>query len=385
MQAATALSTRPPGTHEITKQDLRMLAGFYEPSGEAVSFLFSRMTTPDKTHHEEAINVKNMIHQAKMSATNEVQQDLLLSDLDAIRSVADEIRVGPSHFHAVFACARQHVWKDFVLPISTQLNFLHIGPRFYLAPLVRQLQQIAPYCVVLMETGKAHAFLCRGTEIHALSGRLPSKDLRLHADDSRVGWSSHIEGSLEEHERGYFTVLSHQIRELLTEHQLDRLIIGCRDDLWGEVGAQVVGELHKNVIGRFHLPSFEMSSTEVANCATPIFIEHQRKHVRAILQEINENPSRRTSGVRNSMNELLNGRVRTLILNDTDAEETFECTVCRRGTYSSTGKCLSCGGDLDRLPADEGLIRAALLTDTEIFVCDGKDDSAFGAAALLRY
>jgi peptide subunit release factor 1 (eRF1) len=310
---------------------------------------------------------------------------LLLSDLDAIRGVADEIRAGPSHFRAVFACARQRVWKDFVLPISTVHNLLHVGRRFYLAPLVRQLQRIAAYCVVLMETGRARAFLCRGAQIHALSGRLHSRDLSLHADDSRVGWSSHIEGGLEEHERGYFTALSHQIREMLMEHQLDRLIIGCRDDLWGEIGEQVVGELHRNVIGRFHLPSFEMSSTEVANCAAPILMDHQKKHVRAILQEINENPSRGTSGVQDSMNELLNGRVRTLILNDTTGEDTFECTVCRVGTCSSTGKCLLCGGDLDRLPAEEGLIRAALLTGAEILVSDGKDHPAFGAAVLLRY
>jgi hypothetical protein len=68
MTGTTVISMRPHPVQQITKEDLLTLAGFHDPSGEAVSFLLSRITTPDKTHREEAINVKNMIHNARVNA-----------------------------------------------------------------------------------------------------------------------------------------------------------------------------------------------------------------------------------------------------------------------------------------------------------------------------
>lgn len=363
-----------------------MLANFHDARGNAVSFFLGRITTPDKTHREEAIHIKNMVRDAAPDASSRPGQDLLLKDLAAIRGIAEEIRLGPSHFHAVFACAGRQIWKYFTLPISTTLDFLRIGHCFYLAPMARQLQEIVPYCVVLLESGKARAFLCRGTQIRELSGRIPGKDLGLHAQDSRVGWSSHIEANLKEHERTYFTGVSHHIREVLREHQVDHVIISCRDDLWGEIGPQLLGELQGNIIGRFHPMSFEMTPNEVLGSATPVFLDHQRTHVQTVLRQITEKPAQGVFGAQESLNELLNGRVRTLIVNGATGENVFECASCSRITSADTGKCRSCGGEMYTLPAEEGLVRAALRTDAEILFGDGEEHPVFiGVAALLRF
>jgi hypothetical protein len=104
------------------------------------------------------------------------------------------------------------------------------------------------------------------------------------------------------------------------------------------------------------------------------------------LQEINENPSRGVFGVKESMSELLNGSVRTLILNGVTGEEVVECTACGWMACSRTSSCPLCGRELGTLPAEEGLIRAALRTDAEILFGDGENQPAFiGTAALLRY
>ena len=86
------------------------------------------------------------------------------------------------------------------------------------------------------------------------------------------------------------------------------------------------------------------------------------------------------------MSELLNGSVRALVLGGMTREESFECTACKWMTCTRTNACPLCGGDLDTLPAEEGLIRAALRTDAEILFGDGEGQRAFiGTAALLRY
>lgn len=55
-------------------------------------------------------------------------------------------------------------------------------------------------------------------------------------------------------------------------------------------------------------------------------------------------------------------------------------------TCFHTDACPFCGGSLDGLPAEEGLIRAALRTGEEIFFEDGEGQPEFiGTAALLRH
>jgi hypothetical protein len=386
MRARAAAAIHRSTLTEIGKKDLVTLAKFYEPNASAVTFYFGRTNAPDKAHHQEAINLKNLIHSAKTKVDAGPERDLILSDLEALHALAGEALFGPSHFRAVFASAGEQIWQDIELPVAMPASVLHIGHRFLLAPLVRALQVVAPYCVVLLETGKARAFVCRGAEIQELVGSLSNEDLKLHAEDSRVGWSSHIEKNQDAHEQSYFKKLCYEIRDTLDKHGIDKLIVGCREDLWGEIEPEFDHQLKRNVIGRFHLRSFGMSAPEVLDFASPILSDSRKQRVGAVLKEINDLPSRGVFGVQDSCNALLAGRARTLILDGSTGESLFECVACKKMNCLATDKCIVCGGRLCSLPAEEGLIRAALLTDAEVLAGDGEGHPAcIGAAALLRY
>lgn len=386
MQAHANAATRKSALHEISKEDLARLAKFYEPDANAVTFYFGRANASDKTHRQEAIHLKNLIHSAKNSVAAGLGHELVLSDLEALHALADEARFGPSHFRAVFASAGKQIWKEIELPVAMPVSVLHIGHRFQLAPLVRALQFVAPYCVVLLEKGKARSFVCRGSEIQERFGSLSNKDLRLHAEDSRVGWSSHIESNQGAHGQSYFKKLCNEIRDLLDNERIDKLIVGCREDLWGEIEVEFDQQLKNIVIGRFHLRSFEMSAHEVLDFASPIFNDSRKQRARKIVKEINDLPSHAVFGVQDACNALLAGQARTLILDGLTGESLFECIACKRMSCSLTDKCAFCEGRLDSLPAEEGLIRAALVTGAEILAGNGEDQPAFiGTAALLRY
>jgi hypothetical protein len=64
--------------------------------------------------------------------------------------------------------------------------------------------------------------------------------------------------------------------------QATGLVIGCHEDLWGEVEPQFV-HLEKVLIGRFHLPHFDTEPTQVLRMAMPIFTEAQKTRVAAVL------------------------------------------------------------------------------------------------------
>lgn len=381
-------ATTTPGRHSgtVTAADLTNLASFCDEQAHAISFYFSLVTTPDSSHREEFIAVKRLIQQAHDNIVPSHVPTPLAKDLEQILSTADEISLDPARLKVIFACCERQMWQEFEIPTHRSISLLDVGRRFRLAPLMAALQACAPFCVVILESGKARGFVVRGTEIWEIEGRLPVEDLSLHAEDSRVGWSRHIEKNLEEHEQAYFKRLSHKVREFMSEQQASYLVIGCREDLWGEVEPQFANSQNE-FIGHFHLTNFAVGPAEVLSMARPLFEEAKRQRCVNLLNEINESPSRAALGLVDVLRSLRDGRVQKLVLGGLSNQTISECQDCRRMWSEAGHNCVFCGsGRVRYIAAEEGLIRQALTTDSEILLVEEDVIPGFsGAAALLRY
>ncbi len=211
------------------------------------------------------------------------------------------------------------------------------------------------------------------------------EDLSLHAEDSRVGWSNRIDRDVEEHEKAYFARLSRQVHTFMAEQKIPRLVLGCRDDLWGQVEHEFV-DLKDMISGRFHLPNAAVCPAEVLPMAEPVFEASQRQRCVELLREINENPSRGALGVSDVLQSLAAGRVDKIVLGELPHQTISECTACGRMSAEAGKNCVFCDGATRYMAADEGLVRQALLTDAEMFFIEPETAPGFsGAAALLRY
>jgi Bacterial archaeo-eukaryotic release factor family 10 len=386
MEAATGLITNRKVEQVIRREDLLALATLCDPHATAVSFGFGHITVPDDSHREEVIAIKGLIQHAIAQFAPEPAPLALSKDLDQILTVAEEIRRNPARLRLVFACSDQGFWREFDLPSTGPLSFLHLGRRFYLAQLMLALQSLAPYCVAIIESGKARVFVVRGTEIQEVTEGLAIEELRLPADDPRVGWSKHVLKGRTEHEREYFKNLSHQLLQLVSKEHAVGLVIGCHEDLWGEVEPQFA-HLENAMMGRFHLAHFDAEPSQLLRMAMPVFEDGQRTRVSAVLREINETPSRRALGVKDVLEALSGGRVQKLILGGLPGQMISECKSCGSMMAAAGHNCASCGNaEVFYMPAEEGLIRQALLTDAEVLFAETDAVPGFnGAAAWLRY
>ena len=234
----------------------------------------------------------------------------LSKDLEQILAVVEEIRFRPDRLRLVFACNDHSVWHEFDLPSTEPLSILRTGRRFHLEPLMLALQSIVPYCVAVIESGKVRVFIVRGSEIEEITEELEVKERAPETKDPRVGWSRHANNRRAEHERGYFKDLSHQLLRLVLKREATGMVIGCREDLWGEVEPQFT-DLERVLMGRFHLPHFEAAPAKLLRMARPIFAETRRTRLSAALREINETPSRGTWGVSDVLRALLAGSVQS--------------------------------------------------------------------------
>ena len=368
----------------VTREDLLALAKFFNEREHAVSFYFSLSPSTDNSHREEVLKIKSLV---KNMVKNAGAEEGLAKDLDAIVAAAEQIRHEPSRLRAVFACHDQSIRQVFDLPACAPISFLDVGRHFHLMPLLQALQASAPYCVTMVEHGKARAFVVEGTDIREIPGLFRAEDINEERGDSRVGWSRHIEGNAQEHAKAYLKRIGTEIHRFMEKHQYSRLVIGCREDLWSELEPQLPDTERAAVIGRFHTTNFDVSPVDVLQAAKPIFQESLRLAYEDLLRKINEDSSRSAVGLNQVLESLEEGRVQKLLLGAPSDEKISECLQCGHLHAGVQGNCVFCGNsNTHAVPGQEALIRKALSTEAEILLRG--PGGAYGSdqvAAWLRY
>jgi hypothetical protein len=367
---------------------LTTLANVRDEEAHAVSFYFDWSSFSDTSHREEALNVRHLVKQARGDFQPEMDDHGLSMDLERILKMEDEIRETPAQLRAVFACGNKHIWQEFDLPVRESVSRLAIAKHFQLVPLSRALESCTPHCVAIVEHDKARAFIIRGIEVHEMAERLPSVDLSMDTDDSRVGWSHHIEGNVNERAKAYMKKLAIDLHQRAKDAHCRYLVVGCREDLWSELEPQFAkAGLAAMIAGHFHLPSFDLAPPGVLKAAKSVLAEKRRQLYANFWESIQKKPAQSAVGVESVLKSLESGRVHTLFLGNLCGANVSECADCNKWSLRASDTCVACGSsNVSAIPAEELLFRKALFTDAEILAPDTVTAHLFGdVGAILRY
>lgn len=372
----------------IQGKDLLALARFHNLQERAITFYLSSAKFPDKSHRAEMIAIKQLRRSIVSSHLDRHKRhDELLSDLDAVVARAERMQETSPGFKAIFACGPQRLWREFDLPVKTDIRFLKADTRFYLAPLVRAMDLSRPYCVVLVEHGKARSFVARGVSIQEIDGALPQQGLPHHVDDSRVGWSHHIEGDQRQHVRIYVQMLSQEIQRFTVAERCSELIVECREDLWGEIGPYFLNNPLTVLHTKLPPQGFNALPKDALDTALPVIQLQRQKFHANLLAAVEENAKHGVSGASLVHEKLEQGRIETLLLGPPSDAVILECIYCGASAPEDSPACPSCSStELKAMNAQEILVRKALLRDIEIVPLDTLEISCPGnVVALLRY
>ena len=370
-------------------EDIAALANVRDEKAHAVSFYFDLSSFSDMSHREEALTVKHLVNQAKSDFHLELEADKGLSkDLERVLKMEDEIRETPAQLRAVFACGNEHIWREFDLPLRESVGRLSVSRYFHLVPLLRALESCTPHCVAIVEHDKARAFIVRGFEVQEMKDKLPSVDLSVQSDDSRVGWSHHLEGNVNERAKAYMKELAIDIFRLVHEVRCRYLVVGCREDVWAELEPELAKtELAAMIAGHFHLSSFDLTPYGVLEAAKPVLAEKRRQFYASVWESIERKPSQSAVGVDQVLRSLESGRVHTLVLGNLSRADVNECADCNKWWEKTSDTCVACGSsNMVTIPAEELLLRKALSTGAEILTPEAEIAHLFGdVGAILRY
>lgn len=174
---------------------------------------------------------------------------------DVMRAFHESVVSHPDHFHYLLNVGTQIISR--CLPVNAPSNIVETGYRVNLFPLLCAMELCATFAVMLLEADRARLFLGHGDAVEEMLDILPVADRKTHSDDSRVGWSHHVEGNAAHRSDAYWSLLAKKAKIWLDDFCPHYLVIGCREDLWGHSSRHFKPLGRGRAVGFFHLPNFE--------------------------------------------------------------------------------------------------------------------------------
>lgn len=381
----------------ITRDALRKLAEFQTDDESAISFYFQPATPADKSHREEAILIKDMVRNAQRNETKKNAEAKKNgrgpsgADLDRLLAMADRLDGNHSRAKAIFACERKGMWQEFDVPAELPRTQLIVNRRFHLSPLVAVVDAMPRTFAALTDRKRARLFevsMHQARQVEDISDDLP----RRGRSDGFAGY----EGGHAERHVGNEAMrhVKHVTERLLERHkngEFQRLAIGCRDEMWSDIEAQLHPYLRQAFIGRFSRDVASATPEQVCEDVEALLAEHvasyQQGLVREVLGEAQRN-ARGAVGLRRVLEALEQGEVQSLLLGENLQATAVECANCGHLDTRTRPQCDVCGNSTREVEdVADALVGLALRNSAELVHVSGNPEfeRAGSVAALLRF
>jgi peptide subunit release factor 1 (eRF1) len=374
----------------ITRDELRELAQIESPEGAAVSFYFQPKRPANKAHKEELILVKDLVRGAMKQAGGPAREDL-----ERILRKAEQLQGNHSHAKAIFACSSRGVWREFNLPAGTGASTVVLNSRFHLAPLVAALDQALRCAVVVVDREKAHIFILDEAE----SGDVTSVEQIVSDTPRRVraaGYAGYEDGHIERHIQNeamrHFKRAAERLKEVAETRGLDKVLIGCRDDVWPDIESQLHPYIRQRLSGHFLADPATISAAAIREHVSQLVAERRASQREALVREVmgqSQRNGRGVTGLRNVLLSLERGEVQTLLLSLGFTAPGVECRNCGHLDSRTGRQCDVCGQETtERENLVDALVSRAITNGSVDIVPvtgSGAFERAGNIAALLRF
>jgi len=375
----------------ITRDDIRELANFQSPQGCAITFYYQPATPLNKSHREEAILVKDLIRTALREAENNGKNGSTRMDLEKISGMVDPAHGNSGKAKAIFACSEMGFWREFDIPAQLLKPKVAVSHRFHLKPLAAVLDGEQRACVLLADRTKARVFELVNDEITEKEDFVNELTRRGKSDGYSGYDAGHAERKVMNETAHHFKLVAERIEQYFERGGCDRLLIGCRDDVWSEIEPHLQSMARQHLAGRFRIDSKVATPEQVKHMAREKLSEYRAnmKHdlVRDIVGEAHRN-GRGAIGLRRVLRSLEQGEVLTLLLGSSFHAPGVKCYHCGHMDLHVTPTCAVCGKENTELEdIGDAIVGHAIRTGVElVYIPDDEEFDRIGRiAALLRF
>jgi peptide subunit release factor 1 (eRF1) len=375
----------------ITREALRELASFNSPEQSCVSFYFQPLRPRDQSHRDEAILIKDILKQAQREAERAGRKGAARGDLERIITLAETLNGNHSRAKAIFACEARGIWREFDLPARLARTEVLINRRFHLRPMAPLLAEPRG-CVAVIDRKRARLFdvwMDDVKQVDDFTDLIP----RAGRSDGFAGYEAgHNDRHIDNHAmRHYQNVCERLLRLYANGNGFDRLLLGCRDEVWGEIEPHFHAYLRAGLLGHTNLDVATVTPEQVREAAERAVGEDTASRLTGLLREViggAQSNGRGALGLRHVLSSLERGEVQAVVIGSNLQGTVVECTHCGHLDTRVVKDCAVCGQPTQEIEdVADALITQAMRNSAEIvYVTD--DDTlakAGGVGALLRF
>jgi peptide subunit release factor 1 (eRF1) len=378
----------------ITREDIRELARFTveEPATCAVSFYFQPRTPQNRSHKEEAILAKELVKNALREAEKNGKSGSLRSDLDRVLQLAEGLHGNQARAKAVFACGSRKFWREFDLPWLPTGTQLFVNQQFHLRPLAQLLGAQPAVWVAVVDRQKARFFDLRLDELSEREGLFRIPPVRQGSSDGYGGYEGgRAQRRVEDEALHHYKEVAAHLQQAFEKGWFEKLIVGCQDVNWRDLGDQLHPYVKQRLLGRFSAEAGKINNEQVREQASRVLREWQENRRQGLVKEVLDQAlsnSRGVTGLRRVLRSLELGEVQTLLIGDNFKRAAAGCPSCKHLDPHPVQKCPACGHEAREIEdICDAIIPIAIRRDIELFYVkdDPKFDAAGDIAALLRF
>lgn len=355
---------------KITLDELQELASFWTDDRDAISVYFKAPERSELGNREEPIFVKDQIKQ-KLRGTNSAGRSADQADVQRIVDTISGLKGNGGRAKVIFACRSKGLWREFDAPGDFGCR-IDLGSNLTLAPLIAQQQSRRRYCIALADRNRARLLLLEAREITEHS-QVIDEDDKEKIRTTGASKSAHLERRNEEKARRHFCFIADHLLHFYEHKDYDRLIVGCREEMWPAIEAELHPELKRVLVGRFTCDPGLATRPEIEEKAQALVNEKDRNEE----QKLNERTmggfasnALGAVGIHEVIDALEKGEVRTLLWTskpDGQQRSASLCENCGHLEAQELRACTLCGAKMRLFDnAEEALLRHALGRSIEV-------------------
>jgi peptide subunit release factor 1 (eRF1) len=377
----------------ISREQLRRLAEFEcrHPNELAVTFYFQPGIPRDKSHREEAIAAKELVRKTLQELQLNGRCREVLSDLEKILHLAENLHGNQARAKAVFACSGRKIWDEFDLPAEAAQTRLFVNRRFHLKPLAPLFSDYPRLWVALVDRHSARFVEVYFDQVSTRSA-MESLVSRRGRSDGYGGYDAgHAQRHTEDEVRRHFRSVADALKNAAERKQFEALVIACHDVNWPEFERQLHPDVQKKIVGRFSEDLGSLSNEKAADQANRILRQSLDQHhwllLREALDEARSN-QRGVTGLRRVLRALELGEIDMILMSRDYTARAVECSNCRHLDSHLVPYCPVCGRATRQLDdVCEALVPIVVKNNIALVLMPPDDalDRVGNIAALLRF
>jgi len=289
----------------------------------------------------------------------------------------------------IFSCRPAGIWEVVSLEVLVP-TWVTVDTTTHTAMLTQVLDEYPRFVIALLQKDKAQIYIAEQRTLEEgeeIASHVPGRH-------DQGGWAqARFQRHIDFHAAKHLRKVVDELEQLYYDQPFKRLAVGGAQDAVNELLKLLPDPLSRRVIGTFPVDFKHETEEEILERARGVWEEEERRSEQELVERLVDaakSAGQAAIGIDETLQAVLEGRVRELVVAEGVTKEGSACLECDHLAAEDFARCPVCGGEAEATPdVVERAVERAYLAGAHVETVFGKGREWLlahgGLGALLRY